>query len=221
MVYEEVLAGRPYQKAVTLFGVEPLYPALLTSRLGFGTFPRLRGRLGSLDGRRGALDDGAGSLKAIAGLVGRISLQGTALRDVPGDLEYYGVFGNLDHDRSHVGPVLLPDRVVRYRGVEPHAPPVALAVVEHALEDAHRLAGAPLTAVYVVAGPERLHAGGAGAQSVGDPLVGLARIYPLPDLGYMRLEGNALLRLRHAPISPYSPLVCPAGRCGKDCSMNC
>src|SRR3712207_8449770 len=56
--------------------------------------------------------------------------------------------------------------------VQPQPPSVALAVVEHALEDALGLAGSAFAAVDVVPGPEGLDGRGAGAERSEERRVG-------------------------------------------------
>jgi hypothetical protein len=82
--------------------------------------------------------------------------------------------------------MLLPDGIFGDGRVEPQPPAVALPVVEDALEDALRLAGTALAALNVIAGAERLHRRGAGSKGVGDPVVRLAVLHPLPDLLHVR-----------------------------------
>ena len=109
--------------------------------------------------------------------------------------------------------MLLPYRVLGDGRVQPQPPSVALAVVEHALEDALGLTGSAFAAVDVVPGPEGLDGRGAGAKGVGDPVVRLARIYPLPDLLHVGLQRYALLGICHGaacsflPLDPFSKML--------------
>src|SRR5918997_6304877 len=211
VVHEQVVAGRSYQEPVALFGIEPLHPSLLPVRFGARRLCRcLRRCLRSL--RRGCDGEARGLRQAttILGLVA-LSVLGGERWGALGHLQDYRIFGHLHDDRLDAGPVLFPDRVIRHRRVEPHTPAVLLAVVEDALEDAHRFVGGPVATVDVVAGAERLHGRGAGTQGVRDPLVRLALVYPLPYPLYVRLESNALLRICHTPDNSSLALIyiCP------------
>ena len=54
-------------------------------------------------------------------------------------------------------------------------------MVQDAFEDALGFAASTLAAVDVVAAAEGLDGGSTGAEGVGDPVVALALVYPLPD----------------------------------------
>jgi hypothetical protein len=164
VVDEEVFARRTDEEPVALLRVEP-FDAPALSRRPVGVF-----RLAV----EGSLHDGPdpdGGCRRGSLRVG---------------LEHYRVLGHLDGHRLHANPMLFPDGVFGDGRVQPQPPAVAFPVVEDALEDALWLAGTSLAAVDVVAGAERLHRRGACTKGVGDPVVRLAVLHPLPDLLHVR-----------------------------------
>jgi hypothetical protein len=133
MMDEEIIARGSYQKAVTLFCVEPLDASPLAWQPGRLFIGR---PVGDSHRRRG--------------VVCRPHLY-------PVGLKHYRVFGHLHDDGLHPSPVLFPDGVLSDGRVEPQAPTVAFAVVEDAFEDALRLARPALAPIDVVARAEGLY----------------------------------------------------------------
>src|SRR5215210_1469597 len=191
MMDEEIIACGSYQETVTFLCVEPLDASPLAWQ---------RGRL--------VIGRPVGSSNRWRDLACRSGLS-------PVGLEHDGVFGHLHDDGLHPGPVLLPDRVLRDGRIEPQAPAVAFAVVEDSFEEALGLAGPAFAPVEGVARTEGLYRGGAGAEGVGDPLVRLARLHPLPNTVHVRLQRYALSGVCHATAcSFFEPVLRDAALSG-------